>query len=475
MLKNNNAQQEQEVPNALNNSNQAMVTESNSQQDVESVISTDEIFLQFGRNEEGDIISLPETTKLDESIYELLPQRLAGLCENFVSRERDIVLLSVLTSISAVLPNITIYYGKQYYWANLNLFISAPPASGKGVMSHALNTISSIDEYISSQGKELIIPGNSSHASMIDLLNKSEHGCLIHETEADSLSNVLTKEWGGFSDTLRKVFHHETVQVARKTDKVYIKCKEPRLSMCISGTEDQLTPFVKSIDNGLFSRMMYYYFDEVASWENQFTEEEDEGKVDSFKEDIIKMDAYTVELYKILEKEEYILKLTALQKQKLNNVLSRCHEFIKECNIGLLSVVKRLGIMVCRLIVILECLENLPKLSESKHEGNVNTIYASENSFVIALKMLPCLLGNAVKISDVMIDKVTLPSRLDEFLKNLPSKFTTAEIKAMNIFGSNSTIDKNIRFLVEQGKLIKVEHGRYKNPNSCSRFHDRLR
>lgn len=448
-----------------------MAKVSNSQASQGSVGATDEIFLQFGRNEVGDIISLPESTKLDESIYELLPQRLRALCDNFVDRERDIVLLSVLTSISSVLPNIITYYGKQYYWSNLNLFVSAPPASGKGVMSHALDAISSIDEYISSQAKELIIPGNSSHASMIDLLNKSEHGCLIHETEADSLSNVLTKEWGGFSDTLRKVFHHETIQVARKTDKVYIKCREPRLSICISGTEDQLAPFLKSIDNGLFSRMMYYHFDEVALWENQLTDKEEQ--IDIFKESIQNLDTYTLELYKILEKEKYVLKLTEQQKQKLNNILSKCHDFMLEYNVGLLSVVKRLGIMICRLAIVLECLENLPVTTDNRETGHINIIYPSQNSFTIALKIIPCLLNNAVIVSELMMDKFTLPNRLEEFLKKLPHNFTTAEIKARTSFGSHSTIDKNIRLLLEQGKLVKVEHGKYKNP-SVSSFDDTI-
>ena len=104
----------------------------------------------------------------------------------------------------------------------------------------------------------------------IPFLGSSEHGLLIMESEADTLSNMLNNDWSNYSDVLRKAFHHEPISISRKIEKIFEEINQPKLSMVISGTPNQLQPLIKSKDNGLFSRFIVYSFDEIAEFKNVF-------------------------------------------------------------------------------------------------------------------------------------------------------------------------------------------------------------
>ena len=64
---------------------------------------------------------------------------------------------------------------------------------------------------------------------------------MIFETEADTLTNMISnKEYGNYSDLLRRAFHHETVSMVRVTDQVNIEIEEPRLAVIMTCTGSQL-------------------------------------------------------------------------------------------------------------------------------------------------------------------------------------------------------------------------------------------
>lgn len=226
---------------------------------------------------------------IPESVYQNLPEPLNVITEKFNGRERDIILLSLIGVISACLPNVFGIYDCRINYPNLNIFIIAPPASGKGVMNWSKKIIDPIHEnivreskrkiieYRNSQDNERIaeprlelkvIPGNTSSSKIYDHLESAEYSLLIFETEADSLSNMLKQDWGDFSDLLRKSYHHETVSISRQTGDRHYEIKNPKLSIVLSGTPNQVKPLIDSRENGLFSRFVYYYFDEVSGWKD---------------------------------------------------------------------------------------------------------------------------------------------------------------------------------------------------------------
>ncbi len=229
---------------------------------------------------------------ISNSIYNRLPKELKSLTENFEGREKDIVLLSSIGVLSGCFPNIYgIYAGKTIY-PHLYVVIIAPPASGKGSMEKAKALIEKIhDKLLKESRKEYdecisdnnisnknscppieikVLPANTSSADMYDYLNSSKNGLVIIESEADTMGQNLKKEWGDYSDVLRKAFHHEQVSMSRTTNKQFKEVKQPKLAMVISGTPEQLKPIIQSKENGLFSRIIFYNFDEISEFKNVF-------------------------------------------------------------------------------------------------------------------------------------------------------------------------------------------------------------
>ena len=96
-------------------------------------------------------------------------------------------------------------------------------------------------------------------------------GCIC-ETEADTLTNTLKQDWGGYSDVLRKGFHAEIISKSRMTDLDYSEIKEPKFSVAITGTPNQLDTLITSIQDGLFSRFIFYSFSAKQKWRSTYTE-----------------------------------------------------------------------------------------------------------------------------------------------------------------------------------------------------------
>ena len=112
----------------------------------------------------------------------------------------------------------------------------------------------------------IICPPDSSAAAVKGNLKLNIGIATICETEADTLSSTLQQEWGQFSDLMRKAFQHEPITFSRLGEKSMIKLEEipcPRLSICLSGTPNQIHGLIKGIEDGMFSRIMFYSFRNV--------------------------------------------------------------------------------------------------------------------------------------------------------------------------------------------------------------------
>ena len=87
------------------------------------------------------IVEHLDMQKLPESVQQMIS--LASTPE-----EQDIILMATLAAASACVPNLYFTYGptgKKYY-ANLQCFILAAAASGKGIANQALEMVRVIDE-----------------------------------------------------------------------------------------------------------------------------------------------------------------------------------------------------------------------------------------------------------------------------------------------------------------------------------------
>jgi hypothetical protein len=211
---------------------------------------------------------------IPNEVYENLPNILMKACEPFdEGRQRDIFLTGALGVLSGCFPSVFGLYGNEEVYSNLFIFISAPPASGKGVLIHTRTLALRYHEWIRSQTEGdvesvLFVPGNISSAAIMAHLEMTDGSGIFFETEADTMSNSLNQEWGNFSDILRRAFQHELVSSSRAGTKKYLEIELPKLSVVLTGTPMQIPALVDSTENGLFSRFLFYSFDSPPVWKS---------------------------------------------------------------------------------------------------------------------------------------------------------------------------------------------------------------
>jgi hypothetical protein len=417
---------------------------------------------------------------IPESVFTNLPEPLDKIVSGFESRERDIVFLSSIGVLSACLPMVFSTYDRKKYNANLYLFIIAPPASGKGAMNWSKILVDPIHEKIIKESKSKlqeykrltdnsgvakpemqlkILPGNTSSPKVYHHLQNTNDSLLIFESEADSLSNMLKQDWGDFSDILRKAFHHESASISRATEDRHYEIKNPKLSIVISGTPNQLKPLISSVENGLFSRFMYYYFEDVQGWKDVSPEAQ---VLDV--EDVFKSSARIVsQLYDKLHLRQNPLEIKFPKNQwdLFQTEMSLATDtLIKSGKFDFISVIKRHGLMTFRIAMILTVLRNNQLINDE-----INDLNCSDEDFARSLDIIKIMIEHSLFVFD-MNDKssVYLPMNERKLLHELPNQFSRA-------IGANSALKFNIaeRTFADvlkrweaKGIISKEGHGVYK-------------
>ncbi len=165
--------------------------------------------------------------------------------------EQDILLMATLTAASACVPNLYFRYGPtgKKYFANLQCFILAASAGGKGIANQALEMVRVIDERY-----PLLISGDSTLAAWFKAL-KEQNGCgYMHESEGSVITDIWRTSAANYNTALRKAAEHEPVSRNRCYGGSQIDC--PRLSLLLTGTYNQYRHLVPSVENGYFSRLL---------------------------------------------------------------------------------------------------------------------------------------------------------------------------------------------------------------------------
>ena len=179
--------------------------------------------------------------------------------------EKDILLMATLSAASACMPNLYFRYGptgKRYY-ANLQCFILAASASGKGIANQALEMIHVVDAQY-----PLLIPGDSTLAAWYKALAE-RNGCgYMHESEGSVITDIWRTSAANYNTALRKSAEHEPISRNRCTDSSEIEC--PRLSMLLTGTFNQYRALVPSVENGYFSRLLTLCIRETHPFNKQY-------------------------------------------------------------------------------------------------------------------------------------------------------------------------------------------------------------
>lgn len=421
-----------------------------------------------------------ERKQINKYLYNRLPPMLQDLTDSFDNREKDIVLLSSIGVLSNCLPNIRAYYDGDVVYTHLYILIVAPPASGKGVMNYARILIEGIHDKIVSDSKTemllceegkkgknenkkqpcsnlkvKILPANISTAEMYSFLGSSEHGLLIMESEADTLSNMLSNDWSNYSDVLRKAFHNEPLSIARKMEKIFEDIKSPKLAMVVSGTPDQLKPLIKSKDNGLFSRFIVYNFDEISNFKDVFALNSKNNRVE-----FEKVSQRIFQLYGKLSELEVPIEFEfsiSQQKKFLKRFRFIRQDIIDTHSQSFLANLHRHGLIMYRICMILTVLRSEDELLEKEK------ITCNNYDFVLALRLMEILLRHSQFTFDT-IESGHLSSQDEEILDSMGVSFSREQIVAE---GEKKkipirTIDDKLSQWQRKKIIKKINRGNYK-------------
>ena len=436
-----------------------------------------------------DIPQKPTGPYIPENIYDVLPPPLKEACNVFKGRERDVLFTSAISVISGGLHNVSGLYANDKVFPNLFSIIIAPPASGKRVMKYSRQLGDCSHDFLLHQSEEelkeykkekrifdlkvkkaktdqaiealiepekpkskmFFIPGDISSAMIVKQLEYNDGMGCICETEADALTNALKQEWGGFSNIIRKGFQAEIISQSRKTDLEYTEIKEPKFSLALTGTPNQLDLLITSVQDGLFSRFLFYSFNAEPKWKKTFTSGVSRSNEEIFED----YSAGLCDKFKSNSAQRF--SMTEEQGLKLDNTfeeLLRHNTALYDENVT--GTVYRLGLMCFKVAMTLSAVRS-----------DKSEITCNEDDFNTALY----LVKEVYLIHGInMLNRITKPSkRLNTTQTSLHNwietkdTFKRSEIseQAILLGLKDRTLSDILKRFIELELIKKVSHGVY--------------
>ncbi|MFY0653867.1 MAG: DUF3987 domain-containing protein [Cyclobacteriaceae bacterium] len=390
------------------------------------------------------------------SIEKDLPYVLRTMLEKYESQENKmLMLLGSLTAISSILPNVSGIYGKDRIYPNLYTFICGPAASGKGKLKICRNLVSSIDNHLINEGKGILIPGNITYPGFITLFQDFGEQGLIFETEADVISGSFKKEHGNYSELLRQAFHHEPATSYRKGDNEFIRINEPKLSVLLSGTPDQLYPMFIDGKNGLFSRFLFFNIDHSIEWDNTVLS----GESIVISDDIKPLQDHFYSLYTQLLHYPIEFHTQEADIHVFNTFFSTWTTWVEaNCSVEIQATIKRSGLISYRIAMILSLLRGF------EHHTLEAKLFCNSLDFNISLLLMSELIDHAIKDFNSIQKPGKTPSSIVEiFFENLPDAFDRPGYLgvAKNCSINHKTAERYIQKFVQSEKVNRIAQGSY--------------
>ena len=498
-----------------------MPTGTNGVKNVNNDVLTDsDQFMPSGRmaelaeNRNDNIRSVYyDVTFSDKIIREDLPALMLPIYdsqEGYV--DKDKMLLGSLTTFSGAVPQAVygIYDGRKVF-ASTYLAIYGPYASSKGDLEAAKKLVASIrremkiayDEKLKEYEKEMaiwentpkkergpepkmpvptspFIPANSSASAIYRALDANGGWGIMYETEADTLTNMLTKsDYGDYTDLLRKCFHHETSSMVRVSDKINIEIEQPRLSVLLTCTGSQLGLLLPpgNVANGLASRFLFYALPEAkVEFRNVFAQ-----NTEPIEELYKRIGNEFMPLYHELREREQNPLQFSLTKEQQARFLSHFDAVVKEqfdmLGNGIQGFIFRIALECFRYAMVLSLLRCL---SEWDKQDTIflemqRAIICDDRDFNTAMTIIDCLVSHTARVYSVLAtdDKdpfrncVQKPSAQEaQYYKALPEGREFKAEEAVDIAQSLGipvrTANRYLGTLVNKCQVIKrIRHGYY--------------
>lgn len=428
------------------------------------------------------------TPRIPTEVYSQLPEILRESCEMFADAiEKDVFLIGAIAVISGSLPNIEGIYFDEPHSAHLYSFVTAPAGSGKGKLKWAKyfglkihktmvqqsihekeayeqemenynnlnkNQRQGVERPREPKRKMFYIPANSSASAFIQALSDNDFKGIIFETEADTLAGTLKQDWGNFSDVLRKAFHHESTNMFRRKDNEHIEVEDPHLAIILSGTPKQVHNMMPDVENGLFSRFLYYAFEDYSDFKNPFVSHQKVNYTEFFETKGEQM----YDLYQTLidQPSPMEFRFTAEQGELFTqqfNTLYKRNRMLLGNDFNANS--RRLGLITFRIAMVLRTLRILEDGDYS------NPLICNETDFQTAIQIAFTLEKHAIAVFQNLPNNDLKGVKL-KFYNALPDNFNRqgylAIAKDLDI--KDKTAEKYIGQFKE-ARLLHHEHNSY--------------
>ena len=442
-----------------------------------------------------------EVPCLPDELFDRLPDFLKrGLTHVRNKRERDILLLSMITNISGCLPGVRMNYGGMVYSADLYLVALAGSGRGKGVMQLAAILPAAIQEYydelnrkdereyrqkllkwnleerLAAQEKRVpdldqcpempverilkVAPNISKSQLILALEAGGAVGLVMNASELDMISSAMHQEYGKHDDVMRAASQHEEVSSYFKTDHRLVVVSDPHLALCASGTPAQLHKFISSLENGMYSRVAFYVGQ--AHWEYKSA---NPGKARLDMRAYFKgMGEELLRMFIFLSGSPTEVVFTEEQwKEHTERFRTYLREVVAEDDDSPGAIVLRHGLMMSRIAMVLTALR------KCEPQWNTSEWECSDEDFHTAMQIVNVLLEHSLLLSTSMDDTagrirpVKAFFKLRPVLKKMPREFTYSELMAAaNEAGLPTASVKRYLLRLVYYQIVEKEDGKYR-------------
>ena len=380
---------------------------------------------------------------------------------------RDMLLLSVLTNSAYALPAMRMYHGLPHhvYGPELMTMVLAPAASGKGIMNYGKRLLQGIEN---EHGEFIYLPANTSSAALMSYLKMLKGRGIMMATEIDTLSKALDSTTGGFSDTLRCMFEHETISKLRKNQEELIEIPDPHFSVLISGTFNQLKPLIKSRENGLMSRFASYVVKQIQDFDDRVWLDAEE---DALPQEVVLYEQLAKEIsqrYAWMKKTKHAcyFYLTDAQRKSITRMFRGMYDTLRPAfGNEFDSILKRMPVIMKRVGMILtgfrlDMSQPLPE-----------RVVCSDDDFQTMLLMgHKLLLHSAMMYQMLPKSKDAVPGEIGQnliqkqFFQMLPTDFTKQDaIRQAEVLGVPlKTMEVWLSKSIQISNIERIAHGLYK-------------
>ena len=389
---------------------------------------------------------------IPDEVFENLPADIKELLKIAKdNKERDTLFLSILAISSGLFPALRTMYGNQIYTPHLYVCEVAQAGSGKGLAMNALTLAKSIQDALDRQYKEekrdydkrllswelelkraakenrepdinlrpeepkrkvLILQANTSKSQMLLHMSVTEFGNILATTEIDSFAEALRTDYGKHAAEIRMFFHHERVGQSYKTDKEPVVIDFPKLALMLSGTPEQLVNFIRTLEDGMYSRFMFYTMSPTYKWKSQ-SPIEGNGNINARELFASVGEKMKANFFKTKDKE-IMINFTREQWDRHTEIFQRELGYVAaEENPNVMAIVFRSGLITMRVAMVL-CGYRIMEAG-----WDVNEYICSDEDFDNAIKIVLTCMAHSINLSTIISNTVKR-QKLTNYYKLLP-------------------------------------------------------